>query len=53
MLKAGHVAGPSRGTVSTARKPAVLASGVSYVDSLQITGELGYRVVGATYSRGK
>ena len=53
MLKAEHVAGPLRGTVSTARIPAVLASGASRVNSPQITGELGYRVVGATYSRGK
>jgi hypothetical protein len=53
VLKAEHLAGPSRGTVGTARKPAALASGTSCVNSSQITGELDYQVVEATYRRGK
>jgi len=53
MLEAEHIAGPLGGTVGTAQKPAVLASGVSYVDSSQSMGELDRQAVEATYSRGK
>jgi hypothetical protein len=40
-------------TIGTAQKTAVLASGVSYVDSSQIMGELDRQAVEATFSRGK
>ena len=53
MLKAEHVAGPLRGTVGTARIPALLASGASHVNYSQMMGELDYQAVEATYSRGK
>jgi hypothetical protein len=53
MRKAEPVAGLLHSIVGTARKPAVLASGASYVNCSQITGELDYQGVEATYSRGK
>jgi hypothetical protein len=53
MRKAEPVAGLLHSIVGTARKPAVLASGASYVNCSQITGELDYQGVEATCSRGK
>jgi hypothetical protein len=53
MRKAEPVAGLLHSIVGTARKPAVLASGASYVNCSQITGELDYQVVEAACSRGK